>query len=160
MNTFISHKLGEVIAFAEIGTDTLKKGQKGFAKMLDEKEIDDMKKMFSKLEKRLGEIAKEQGVEKEAKKKAAESKEKIIKMRDMYIDGKWDVVSELLEWTGFYAGASLVHWKLIAGAAKTMKFEELETVSRQAINFYDKLFVSDEEKLQKIGAERVASMKQ
>ncbi len=143
------------MAFARIGSDTLEKGKESFLKMLDQGGFSNMEKTFKDLEKKVREIAKEQDVEKEVEKESEETEKKVTEMRDTYIDGKWNQESEVLEWMGFYTGASLVHWKLISGAAESMKFEELMTVSRQAIGFYNNLFVSDEQTLKNIGASSV-----
>ena len=155
MNTFISDKMGEVMAFAVIGSDTMKKGKKAFRKMLNQADIDTMENIFDGLEEKIFTIAAEQDVVKEVEKQAKETGKKVTKMRDTYIGRNWDEESELLEWMGFYTGASLVHWKLISGAAKELGIKDLEKLSKQAIDFYNALFVSDEKTLREIGAANV-----
>jgi hypothetical protein len=156
MNEFVSKKMGEVLAFARSGRDTLEKGEEAFLKLLDQEEIDEINEAFDELESRVVALAEEQEVIDDVEEGAEETLEKVTAMRDTYLDGSWDEESELLEWMGFYTGASLVHWRLIAGAAGALQFEELEKVSRDAIEFYTGLFVSDEETLQEIGAESVS----
>jgi hypothetical protein len=152
MNTFISEKLGEVLAFARMGSDTLEKGTKCFLKMMPKKDFERMEMMFKELGMKVAAIAEEGGVMEDVGKEADKTGEKVTKMRDTYLKGVWDDESDLLEWMGFYTGASLVHWRLIQGAAKKMKFDDLAQVARQAVGFYDALFVSDEATLEKIGA--------
>lgn len=152
MNTFISQKLGEVLAFARIGDDTLKKGREGFLKMLDEKEMEGLNGKFTELGNKVADFASKEGVGDEVEKEAKETEEKVRKMRDMYIDGNWNEESEVLEWMGFYTGAALVHWYLISGAGKSLGLSELESISKEAIEFYNSLFVTDEKTLQGLGA--------
>jgi hypothetical protein len=152
MNIFVAGKMGEVLAFARIGADTLRKGRKGFAKMLTKDEVQSMAKFFKTLEKQVLLLAREGDATEEVEEEASEAQAKIIKMRNTYIGRKWDEANELLEWMGFYTGAALVHWYLIAGAAKALHFKDLSKVSREAIDFYTSLFVSDEKKLHRIGA--------
>lgn len=155
MNKFISGKLGEVLAFARIGNDTLKKGKKGFVSILGQKRFRGMEIVFMGLEEKVLAIAQEQKVAADVNKEAEKTQKKVMKMRNTYIGQKWDEESELLEWMGFYTGASLVHWKLISGAAQAAKIRALITASKEAIEFYGTLFIVDEKTLKKIGAAEV-----
>ena len=155
MNEFIQRKLGEVVAFARIGSDTMTKGEEGFSKILSEEDIEDLKRTFNDLENRLLSIAESEDVLSEVEADSRETEEKVLSMRDTYISEKWDDESELLEWMGFYNGAALVHLHLIYGAAETLGFEELLFIARDALEFYQSLFVSDERTLQDIGGASV-----
>lgn len=125
MNKFIAGKMGEVLAFARIGADTLTKGKKGFAKMLKKSEIQFIGRFFKTLEAQVLILAKEEGAVAGVEKEAAKAQKKVTTMRNTYIGRKWDETDELLEWMGFYTGAALVHWYLIAGAAKASRLTDL-----------------------------------
>jgi hypothetical protein len=155
MNTFVAKKIGEVLAFARIGKDTSKKGEKGFIEVLGEDCYKDTIKHFGELEKKIVAISEEHDVLGIVEEKAKKTTEKVTAMRDMYVGDRWDDAGELLEWTGFYVGAAIVHWKLVHGSAKTLKFEDLEMLSRQSIDFYSSMLDSVGEMLEKIGAEGV-----
>jgi hypothetical protein len=155
MNEFIETKIGEVLAFARIGKDTLTKGKEGFMKILDQEKMDSLDKEFTELEQKVSTFAAEHDVTDKVEESAKETSEKVTSMRDTYIDGNWDESSEVLEWTGFYTGASLVHWRLVNGAAKSLKMADLESLGKEAIDFYSSLFSSDEKFLANIGAKSV-----
>jgi hypothetical protein len=154
MNTFVAGKLGEVLAFARIGSDTLEKGKKGFAKIMDEDRIDGAQLAFDDLEEAIEAYAAAKEVSEKVAASAKEAEKKITDMRDTYIDGKWDEESEVLEWMGFYGGAALVHWHLLAGASENDA--DLKKLSATALTCYSSLFVSDEKMLREIGARAAA----
>lgn len=147
--------MGEVLAFARIGTDTMEKGEDGFSKLLSEGDIEDLKRAFNDLEHRIMAVAEADNALEEIEADSHAPEEKVLVMRDTYIGENWDDESDLLEWMGFYVGASLVHWHLIYGAAEALGFEELLAVARDAVDFYRTLFVSDERTLQDIGSASV-----
>lgn len=152
MNTFVSEKLGEVLAFSRAGKDTLEKGKKAFLGSIDEISLATLGKQFEEIESSIATLVTAENVSVAAFETAKHSADTITAMRDTYIEGKWSEESELLEWMGFYTGAALVHWQLIAGAAESLKHERLITLSTTAIAFYRALFVSDEKLLRKLGA--------
>jgi len=47
--------------------------------------------------------------------KATATEEKLKKMRDLYVADQWDNATELMEWSGFFEGAAIVHWALMRG---------------------------------------------
>lgn len=154
MNIFIEKKLGEVLAFTRLGADTMKKGRKGLLKIERAGNIKKMDKTFAGFEKEILRVIKKIGsegsviqVEKNSKKTLA----KLRKMRDTYIKGRWDEEAEILEWLGFYTGASLVHWRIILGAGKSLSSPQLSSLARKAVKFYEGMFVTDERILEKIG---------
>ncbi|HRH26181.1 MAG TPA: hypothetical protein PLF31_01775 [Candidatus Paceibacterota bacterium] len=157
MNTFVAKKIGEVLAFARVGKDTSKKGEKGFVEVLGEECHKDTIKQFGELEKRIVAISEEHGVTSVVEEKAKKTTEKVTAMRDVYVGDKWDDAGELLEWSGFYVGAAIVHWKLVHGAAKALTFEDLERLSKQSIDFYTSMLDSVGKMLEKIGGEGAKS---
>lgn len=151
MNTFISKKLGEVLAFARIGKDTVEVGKEGLLAFLEAENIEKIAQECSSIADRIQVIASEAECLDEVEEAATATDEKVRDMRDGYVGGEWDQADEVLEWTGFYTGAALVHWHLIMGAAEALGDEELQNLSREALQFYGGLFVLDEETLHTIG---------
>jgi len=113
INEFIAKKLGEVLAFAEVGIETLERGQEGFASVLGKSAPEKMletNKEHSALLKKIAADDKQFGSVTLAK--SIKTGEKLRKMRDLYVGDEWDNGVELLEWSGFFEGAALVHWQL------------------------------------------------
>jgi hypothetical protein len=156
MNTFISSKLGEVLAFARVGKDTVQTGREGFLKFISDNELEDISEKCESLENSISAFATKNNVTDDVEEAAEEAEEKITDMRDEYIDGEWDAPDEVLEWMGFYTGAALVHWHLIMGAAESMGNEGLRTLAADAVDFYSGLFVQDEDILHSIGERAVS----
>lgn len=155
MNTFVSKKLGEVLAFARVGTDTLDKAR-GLTKILEEEGLNSAREGLESLESSIISLPSLGDGDQDMDASSAESERTILDMRDTYIDGEWNEASEVLEWMGFYAGAAIVHWQLLAGAAAAMEDTDLAELCDTALDFYGSLFISDEELLREIGAARSA----
>ena len=156
MNEFLETKLGEVLAFARIGTDTLEKGKAGYEKILSEDDIKKLSASFNGLEEKVTSLIAKENVTEQVEEHAKETQDKVTDMRDTYIDGEWDESDEVLEWMGFYSGASLVHWYLVNGAAESLSLSELRDISTEAITVYRSLFSADEKFLHAIGAKGVS----
>jgi hypothetical protein len=156
MNEFILEKLGEVLAFARVGKDTLAKGETALRKVVNDKKIAKMVKELDNIERSVIAFALDKDGLGAVETKAEESSATLTDMRNTYVKNKWDENSEVLEWMGFYTGASLVHWYLLSGAGKKLKQAELKKISTHAIDFYTSLFVTDEKLLAKIGAATVS----
>lgn len=133
-------KLGEVLAFSEVGVDTFKKGREGFKKVWDESYIDDLisineehvsslKALINKLDESEAGINKSQA-----------TGEKLTSMRNMYIGDEWDDPIELFEWFGFFEGAAIVHWSLIEGFAEKGDDSEMKEVASKALDYHRELF--------------------
>jgi hypothetical protein len=121
-------------------------------KILNEETLQKLASEFQRIEEGVLSIASTEEVSGLVEEGATKTFDKVTRMRDLYIEGHWDEDSEVLEWMGFYTGASLVHWYLVAGAGKALASSSIESASRDAIAFYRSLFSADETYLQKIGA--------
>src|SRR4051812_7468898 len=155
MNTFISKKLGEVLAFSRIGKDTVEEGKEGFLKILSESDLEEIGEKCDSLETGILAFAKKKHCVDEVEESAEETDKKVRDMRDEYVGGEWDQADEVLEWMGFYTGAALVHWHLIMGAAESLDQGDLRSLSAGAVDFYMGLFVQDEDILHQIGEKAV-----
>ncbi len=156
MNEFVSTKVGEVLAFARLCTDTLEMGRSALAEMVGEERLDSAEDELETLERSIAALAQDEHAVVAIETSATQTQEKLRTMRDTYIDGNWDEASEVLEWLGFSTGAALVHWHLLAGAARATDDSGLADVAKDAIRFYTSLFSSDEAVLAEIGASAAA----
>lgn len=133
-------KLGEVLAFSNVGIDTFEKGREGFNKVWDESKIEKLievnKKHAEALEDLIGKLENSEA----GMKKAEATGGKLSKMRDMYIGDDWDDPIELFEWFGFFQGAAIVHWSLIEGFGETENDDEIKEIASKALDYHKDFF--------------------
>ena len=86
--------------------------------------------------------------------KASKTEEKLRSMRDLYVADQWDNATELMEWSGFFEGAAVVHWALVRGAAEGMNNEGLLTLAEECINWHYELIELAESELGATGQDR------
>ncbi len=155
MNPTTAYKLGEVLAFARVGQDSITKAKEALSDVLKDDEIEDIRSTLKDFEQKIEEAIAAEDIADEVHEKSKTAEEKITKMRDTYLDGQWDDQSEVLEWMGFFSGAALVHWYLLSGAAEQMDDAKLTSMTKEAIGFYSNFFTNDEQLLKKLGAQGV-----
>ncbi len=128
MNEYTAKKLGEVLAFAEVGIDTLQKGEVAIKESLGEEKFEEFVADNKDQIEAIKEIAEGNEVLEAVEKKAEATGEKLRKMREIYIkEDDWNDSAELMEWHGFFEGAALVHWSLIEGVGE--KTENAKIIS-------------------------------
>lgn len=121
----LAKKLGEVLAFAEVGLELFERAQPALSDI------------FSDL--RYGEIYAQLTVhqtyleDRADASKAGRTRLKLRGMMENYIGDAWDDPVEVLEWLGFYLGAAGMHWSLIAGMASNPTLAEF--AAKQASAF-------------------------
>jgi len=157
MNEFTAKKLGEVLAFNRVEIDTLSQGRASLLEKLGEErllEIEEKNKIHGEA---LLKIATDAGVIDITLAKAKATGEKLEKMRELYVAGQWDNAVELLEWSGFFEGATIVHWALVRGSAEGLNDENLLMLAQEAISWHTELLELGEEELTATGADRATA---
>ncbi len=157
MNEFVAKKLGEVLAFCRVGTDTLEKGRTALVQALTEEMVADMEEKNKMHGDEIMRLATEGGVIDTTLAKATATEEKLKKMRDLYVAEQWDNATELMEWSGFFEGAAIVHWALVRGAAAGMDNEELLTLTEEGVSWHYELIELAESHLETIGTDKVSA---
>jgi hypothetical protein len=146
MNEFVAKKLGEVLAFNSVGTDTIEKGRAALTSSLGEERVHDMLEKNRMHSESIMKVATDAGVIDTTLAKAGKTEEKLKKMRDLYVGEAWDNATELMEWSGFFEGAAIVHWTLVRGAAEGMNDEGLLVLAQEAVNWhYEQLEMAEGE---------------
>lgn len=146
LNEYVAKKLGEVLAFNRIGTDTLEKGRAALVAVLGEEKVMDMEEKNRIHGEEVMRVATDGGVIDTTLAKADATGKKLLQMRDIYVGDQWDNANELLEWSGFFEGAAIVHWALVRGAAEGLNHEGLLLLCEEAINWhYELLEMADSE---------------
>jgi predicted ATPase len=100
----LSKKLAEVAAFATIGKELIERGGAAATRAFDD--ASQLTTLFTEQYERVITDANQEKLDRT-----------VTKLRGMmktYVGDNWEDSVELLEWSGFYFGAALVHWALIA----------------------------------------------
>jgi hypothetical protein len=157
INETTAKKLGEVLAFNRIGQDTIDKGRSALTAVLGEEKITDMEEKFRIHGEGIIGFATEQAVIDTVLEKTAKTEERLKKMRDLYIGDSWDNATEILEWSGFFEGAAIVHWAFIRGAAEALNDEMLMTFSEEGKNYRYELLEMVESELEAKGQDKATA---
>lgn len=157
MNEFSGKKLGEVLAFAQVGSETLEKGKAGFLKTMSESDIQVTEEMNARLIDALLSLAEESGVKDIVEKKSVATGEKLRTMRDLYVKDEWDNAAELSEWSGFFEGAAIVHWALVEGIGEGLQHAKVLNLAQQAKTYHEEKLKKFEQYLKQIGISKVTA---
>lgn len=129
MNEFTAKKLGEVLAFAEVGMETFERGRAAFVSVLGEEMVTSLMEESQIHADSIKKIAEDAGMTEVVMKKLDGTGAKLRAMRDLYVGDQWDNATELLEWSGFFEGAATVHWALVKGAGEATSNSDLMTLA-------------------------------
>lgn len=154
MNEFTAKKLGEVLAFTRVGTDTLERGGEALTAVLGQERILDMKEKNHMHGEGVMKIATDAGMIDTTLAKADKTEAKLKQMRDLYVGDQWDNATELFEWSGFFEGAAIVHWNVVKGAAQAMNDENFLLLCEEGINWHYELLELAESELESKGQDR------
>lgn len=153
MNEFTAKKLGEVLAFCQVGLETIGKGIDALESIYGK---EGMTIMVTAIERQAKEIEEIAGGSEITLNKAQATGKKLGTMRDLYVGDEWDNPTELLEWSGFFEGAAIVHWELVMGSATGLGDHKLQTLASEAINFHKGLLSQSSEFLRTTGMARAS----
>lgn len=156
MNEFVGKKLGELLAFNRVGIDTYEKGRPALVTVLGEEKVLDIEERDRLHGESVMKMATDGGVIDTTLAKAQATEEKLKKMRDLYIGDQWDNATELMEWSGFFEGAAIVHWALMRGAAQGLNNEDLLTLTEEGVNWHYQMLEMAEGQLEKNGQDKAA----
>lgn len=152
MNEFVGKKLGEVMAFSNIGVELLERGEVALKEAMGD--YDEIKMAFGEQATQIKEAAEAGGVLETTDSKAQATGDKLRGMMETYIGDEWENLAELLEWMGFFEGAAVVHWKLVEGAAGTLGDSSLTSLAENGATLHHDLLHRAQELVSQVGAER------
>src|ERR1700744_1265665 len=136
MNEFTANTLGTLLAFSHVGTDTYEKGRAALVEALGEEKVADIEEKNKMHADSITKLATDGGVIDTTLTKATATEEKLKKMRDLYVADQWDNATELMEWSGFFEGAAIVHWALMRGVAEGLDHAELLELTEEGVNWH------------------------
>lgn len=151
INEFVAKKIGEVLAFTMVSSDTIERGRESLISALGEEKVADMLEKNRIHGEELIRISTEGGGIDTTLAKAKKTEEKLKKMRDLYVGDEWDNPTELMEWSGFFEGAAVVHWALVRGAAEALNNEGFIILAQEGTNYHYELLELAESELASIG---------
>lgn len=154
MNEFVAKKLGEVLAFTSVGTDTIERGRAALVEALGADKVQEMEEKNRLHGETVMKVATEAGVIDTTLAKAAKTEDKLKAMRDLYVGDQWDNATELLEWSGFFEGAAIVHWNLVKGCAQALDNENLLLLCQEGVTWHYELLEMGESELEQEGADK------
>lgn len=152
MNEFVAKKLGEVLAFSNVGIELFERGETALKKAFAD--YDELKGTFQEQASNVKQFADAGGVLETTESKAQATGEKLRGMMETYIGDEWDNLAELLEWMGFFEGAATVHWRVIEGAGEAMKDDDLFQFAADGAGLRHDLLHRVQEEIKKVGSER------
>ncbi len=154
MNEFTAKKLGEVLAFTRVALDTISRGKEALVQHLGAERVLDMEEKNKLHNETILASVQAAGVDSITETKAQKTAEKLTRMRDLYVGDEWDNATELMEWSGFFEGAAIVHWALVRGAAEALGDEQLLTLAQEGVTYHYELLELAESELASIGQTR------
>ncbi|MCC6198907.1 hypothetical protein IT401_01720 [Candidatus Nomurabacteria bacterium] len=157
INEFVAKKLGEILAFERVGQDTLERGRVALEEALGQERITDREEKIRLYSEAILRTATDAGVVDTTLTKASATENKLKKMRDLYVGDQWDNATELLEWSGFFEGAAIVHYALVRGAAEGLGDEALMTLAEEAKNYHYELLELAESELETKGQDKATA---
>lgn len=156
MNEFTAKKLGEVLAFCNVGTDTLQRGRPALVEALGEEKVMDMEEKNRIHGEAVIKVATEAGVIDTTLAKAEKTFTKLQQMRELYVGDQWSNATELLEWSGFFEGAAIVHWNVVKGCAQALNDEDLFMLCDEGISWHYELLELAEGELEQEGGDKAS----
>ena len=154
INEFVAKKLGEVLAFNNVGSETLEKGRGALVELLGEESVKNQEDTLKVHAEEIIRIATEAAVIDTTLAKSKKTEEKLKAMRDLYVGDQWDNATELLEWSGFFEGAAIVHFALVRGAGENLNKEDIITLANEGITYHYQLLEKSESELASIGQDK------
>lgn len=154
MNEFVAKKLGEVLAFAHVSKDTFTRGKDSLISLFEEETYNSFVKGNETHEANILTFIQDSDKKDVTMTKAEGTGKKLTTMRDLYVADQWDNPTELMEWSGFFEGAAIVHWKLVLGAAEGLNDENLISLAQDAILLHEQILTKAGEHLHETGQER------
>ncbi len=154
INEFMAKKIGEVLAFTKISNDTIEKAGIPLSNVLGEEKIIEFIEKNKRYIKEINHISETFNVSDIVTKKSASTEEKLKSMRDMYIREQWSNPVEVLEWSGFFEGAAIVHFALVKGCAEGINNDSLIAFSQECIDYHREILDIIESELCSVGSNR------
>ena len=138
MNTTTAKKLGEVLAFATVGNETIESHEVLFRENLGIEMTAHIIEMNDIHAKNITHLADEAGTKAEVLHSKEKAADKLRAMQDIYTKEEKSR-DTLFEWLTFSEGAAYGHWSLVKGMAEAQDNESLVELAEDATSFHFEL---------------------
>jgi len=120
MKEKLAKKLGELLAFSQVGHDLFERTRENMLEVWPADELSLTTEENLGFAEQIKILTDKEKVSEITLAKAERTKEKLMKMQELYLGTDTDPV-EILEWLSFFEGAAAAHASLVAGMAGEMK---------------------------------------
>ncbi|MBP6911756.1 MAG: hypothetical protein KBB88_00965 [Candidatus Pacebacteria bacterium] len=154
MNTYIIKKLGEALAFATVGNETIETNEEIFIQTMGAELVAHIVEMNDIHIKNITHYVNEQ----KGQNILIESQEKVSKklsaMRDLSLGAHKNTAEQLFEWLSFLEGAAFGCWTLIKGTVADSSDEALRELAEDGASFHFELLEHIARELGQTGADK------
>ena len=151
INEFTAKKIGEVMAFCEVGIDTWKRASLTLSNTLSAEQVTNYIDINNAHLEALKKFIGENNISEITLTKQGKTVEKLTKMRDLYVGDEWENSTEIMEWSGFFEGAAIVHFALLNGCAQGLDNSNLMMICEEGLNFHGEILDLATSELESVG---------
>lgn len=151
MNEHDARKIGEVLAFTRVGLDTLQRGEGALESVFEQEFLDTCFDTTEQLLEEFERFMDHNQWTNSIETKVEATADKLVHMRDLYLQDEWEDPTEILEWLGFFEGAAVVHWGLVQGIAERIGDSSLESMAEEAVEFHQNVLSTSRNLLRSTG---------
>ncbi len=138
MNEFTAKKLGEVMAFINVGAEQFLQAKTALSSVLGQDFTNKANEIYAEHKKNLNHIVQESDLKEVILTKADKTGVKLTAMANLYMQKPedWQDSSEVIEWLGFFEGGAIVHFKLAEAAAEELNLKEVVDFARAGAQWH------------------------
>lgn len=138
MNEFTAKKLGEVMAFINVGAEQFLQAETALVSVLGQDFVALANETYTEHKKVLNQIAEKSDLKEVILTKADKTGLKLTAMANLYMQKPedWQDSAEVIEWLGFFEGGAIVHFKLAEAAAEELNLSEVIGFARAGARWH------------------------
>ena len=156
MNEFTAKKLGEVMAFINVGAEQFLQAQTALASVLGQDFVALANETYTEHKKVLNQIAEKSDLKEVILTKADKTGLKLTAMANLYMQKPedWQDSAEVIEWLGFFEGGAIVHFKFAEAAAEELNLSEAMDFARAGAGWHQDFLVKLEQGISVVAKKR------
>jgi hypothetical protein len=136
MNEKLARKLGELLAFSQVGHDLFESNRESLISVWPADEVSLVTEENLGFGEQIKILAEKENMSETMLAKAEKTKAKLAQMQELYLAGDTDPI-EIMEWLSFFEGAAAAHGSLVLGMAQNNK--EVGSFAKELISFHRKI---------------------
>lgn len=136
MNDVTADSLGEVLAFAEAGLDTIERYHEGLLGELDQGQYTALADRLQEQNDEIKDLADANQQLAAVLTSAAFTVVKLHAMRDEFMGDDVESTTRLYKWLGLLCGGAIAHWAAVRGAGLSLNNAAITDLAERALAFY------------------------